>query len=237
MGQLIAIFKDSGGDVRPPEIRLRLALKRILRREGLTLVDLRPAEPGASSMPSPQVTPATLDDHVIFSRILTDIRRRCADAFSNLAGRTSTVVNDATTKAEAKIRTLSRRLVADLDAFDASTPAAANLYPPSLGVPGTDSGSGGGILAVEEHHQLGAELADLRLLLLDLQTHLAEHFSPAHEVIKGTQKAIEALNAVRSKLDALFARQHPAKFSSSAYYPSSETSKGMDQCQITAPVS
>jgi hypothetical protein len=78
--------------------------------------------------------------------------------------------------------------------------------------------------SVNQHRDVGQRLQVLRRELMDVAMLLNDYpiNSPAQ---KAAQKAYKALGLLRSHLDSVLAREHPAEFAADVYYGSTDPKK------------
>lgn len=74
-------------------------------------------------------------------------------------------------------------------------------------------------LTLAEHEQLGAELHRMRERLVHLEVELARRYGSSRPLGRRATRARVLLDNLRSSLDDQLARDHPADFRPSVYYP------------------
>jgi hypothetical protein len=162
------------------------------------------------SRPKPR---PTIDQHRALSATITDLRqrlRREVDATMNR--RVPAAALDAALAVDRWLNVLTLRLQDDLD--------QPQVY--AHDVPATDAvpvPARRGRLTADEHRALGAALYAVRDGSLDLFTALSGHYPKASRVQYAARRVTRILDRLRSRLDGLFAGQHPREFTTRAYYP------------------
>lgn len=82
------------------------------------------------------------------------------------------------------------------------------------------------LLPFEDHAHMGGRLKALRAELGQLRVALGHSYSPTTRVVEQAARAVNAVDRLRSELDAQLSRDHPAQFTRDVYYADANAALG-----------